>query len=122
MYAGRKVEEAPVADVSAQPQHPYTVGLLGSVRRDRRPQSGGLEAPLESPYGALRRGMSSFCKIRYLVVPYKNYRNRWLDCIHLSYTTINRAASSRTLMIQELHTHLQQVRFVKYAPACPAAA
>jgi peptide/nickel transport system ATP-binding protein len=31
MYAGRKVEEAPVADLFAQPQHPYTVGLLGSV-------------------------------------------------------------------------------------------
>jgi peptide/nickel transport system ATP-binding protein len=31
MYAGRKVEEAPVARLFAQPQHPYTVGLLGSV-------------------------------------------------------------------------------------------
>ena len=31
MYAGRKVEEAPVAALFAQPQHPYTVGLLGSV-------------------------------------------------------------------------------------------
>ncbi len=31
MYAGRKVEEAPVAQLFAQPQHPYTVGLLGSV-------------------------------------------------------------------------------------------
>jgi peptide/nickel transport system ATP-binding protein len=31
MYAGRKVEEAPVARLFAQPQHPYTVGLLASV-------------------------------------------------------------------------------------------
>jgi len=31
MYAGRKVEEAPVARLFAVPQHPYTVGLLGSV-------------------------------------------------------------------------------------------
>jgi peptide/nickel transport system ATP-binding protein len=31
MYAGRKVEEAPVARLFAEPQHPYTVGLLGSV-------------------------------------------------------------------------------------------
>jgi peptide/nickel transport system ATP-binding protein len=31
MYAGRKVEEAPVAALFAQPQHPYTVGLLDSV-------------------------------------------------------------------------------------------
>jgi len=33
MYAGRKVEEAPVARLFAHPQHPYTVGLLGSVPR-----------------------------------------------------------------------------------------
>ncbi len=31
MYAGRKVEEAPVEDIFARPQHPYTRGLLGSV-------------------------------------------------------------------------------------------
>ena len=33
MYAGRKVEEAPVADLFARPQHPYTCGLLGAVPR-----------------------------------------------------------------------------------------
>ncbi|HUZ62573.1 MAG TPA: ABC transporter ATP-binding protein [Acetobacteraceae bacterium] len=31
MYAGRKVEEAPVAALFADPQHPYTRGLLGAV-------------------------------------------------------------------------------------------
>ena len=31
MYAGRKAEEAPVAKLFAQPQHPYTVGLLGAI-------------------------------------------------------------------------------------------
>ena len=31
MYAGRKVEEAPVAALFARPAHPYTVGLLGAV-------------------------------------------------------------------------------------------
>jgi peptide/nickel transport system ATP-binding protein len=31
MYAGRKAEEAPVAELFAQPQHPYTVGLLGAI-------------------------------------------------------------------------------------------
>jgi peptide/nickel transport system ATP-binding protein len=40
MYAGRKVEEAPVHDLYARPQHPYTVGLLGAVPR---PGSGRLQ-------------------------------------------------------------------------------
>ena len=31
MYAGRKVEEAPVRDLFARPRHPYTQGLLGAV-------------------------------------------------------------------------------------------
>jgi peptide/nickel transport system ATP-binding protein len=33
MYAGRKVEEARVADLFASPLHPYTQGLLGAVPR-----------------------------------------------------------------------------------------
>jgi peptide/nickel transport system ATP-binding protein len=40
MYAGEIVEQAPVARLLAAPQHPYTVGLLGSIphisaRRER---------------------------------------------------------------------------------------
>jgi peptide/nickel transport system ATP-binding protein len=31
MYAGRKVEEASVADLFALPRHPYTRGLLDSI-------------------------------------------------------------------------------------------
>ncbi len=31
MYAGRKVEEAPVGEIFARPMHPYTRGLLGAV-------------------------------------------------------------------------------------------
>jgi peptide/nickel transport system ATP-binding protein len=31
MYAGRKVEEAPVDEIFARPMHPYTQGLLGAV-------------------------------------------------------------------------------------------
>jgi peptide/nickel transport system ATP-binding protein len=38
MYAGRKAEEAQVADLFAEPQHPYTIGLLGAIPR---PQQGG---------------------------------------------------------------------------------
>jgi peptide/nickel transport system ATP-binding protein len=33
MYAGRIVERASVAALFAEPQHPYTVGLLGSIPR-----------------------------------------------------------------------------------------
>jgi peptide/nickel transport system ATP-binding protein len=33
MYAGQKVEEAPVAELFAHPQHPYTIGLLGAAPR-----------------------------------------------------------------------------------------
>jgi peptide/nickel transport system ATP-binding protein len=33
MYAGRAVEQAPVAALFELPQHPYTVGLLGSIPR-----------------------------------------------------------------------------------------
>jgi peptide/nickel transport system ATP-binding protein len=31
MYAGRKVEEAPVNEIFARPMHPYTRGLLGAM-------------------------------------------------------------------------------------------
>jgi peptide/nickel transport system ATP-binding protein len=33
MYAGRVVERATVAALFAEPQHPYTIGLLGSIPR-----------------------------------------------------------------------------------------
>jgi peptide/nickel transport system ATP-binding protein len=33
MYAGRKIEEAPVADLFAGPAHPYTRGLMASIPR-----------------------------------------------------------------------------------------
>jgi len=37
MYAGEIVERAAVDELFANPQHPYTVGLLGSIPRlDRR--------------------------------------------------------------------------------------
>ena len=38
MYAGRVVERAPVKEIFAQPRHPYTKGLLGSIPV---PQRGG---------------------------------------------------------------------------------
>jgi peptide/nickel transport system ATP-binding protein len=33
MYAGRIVESAPVRELFSDPQHPYTIGLLGSIPR-----------------------------------------------------------------------------------------
>ena len=51
MYAGRKVEEAPVKEIFAQPMHPYTRGLmdsiprLGSSRRTDRQRSRLKEIP-----------------------------------------------------------------------------
>ena len=33
MYAGRVVEHAPTAAIFDDPQHPYTLGLLGSIPR-----------------------------------------------------------------------------------------
>ena len=39
MYAGQIVERAPVASLFARPEHPYTVGLLGSIPRLDRKQT-----------------------------------------------------------------------------------
>jgi peptide/nickel transport system ATP-binding protein len=36
MYAGRKVEEAPVLELFDRPMHPYTRGLMASIPRGRR--------------------------------------------------------------------------------------
>jgi peptide/nickel transport system ATP-binding protein len=46
MYAGRKVEEAPVVDLFARPLHPYTRGLLGAVPRLGSSLSGAPRARL----------------------------------------------------------------------------
>ncbi|GLZ78685.1 dipeptide/oligopeptide/nickel ABC transporter ATP-binding protein [Actinorhabdospora filicis] len=48
MYAGRIVEDAPAAEIYAEPRHPYTRGLLGSfppLRGPRRALSGIPGAP-----------------------------------------------------------------------------
>jgi len=57
MYAGRVVEQASVRTLFAEPQHPYTVGLLGSIPRlygePRRLAAieGQVPSPLRMPAG-----------------------------------------------------------------------
>ena len=41
MYAGRKVEEAPVAELFERPRHPYTRGLLDSIPKLGAASGGG---------------------------------------------------------------------------------
>jgi peptide/nickel transport system ATP-binding protein len=43
MYAGRKVEEAPVAELFARPRHPYTRGLLDSIPKLRAAGTHGVK-------------------------------------------------------------------------------
>ena len=45
MYAGRKVEEGTVAEVFAQPRHPYTQGLLRAASWSRLPDQTFFEIP-----------------------------------------------------------------------------
>ena len=57
MYAGRIVEKAPVEALFAEPHHPYTIGLLGSIPRlhrevERLPAiEGQVPNPLAPPPG-----------------------------------------------------------------------
>jgi peptide/nickel transport system ATP-binding protein len=55
MYGGRVVERAPVARIFAEPQHPYTIGLLGSVPRLDAPahRLAVIEGSVPSPFAAL---------------------------------------------------------------------
>jgi peptide/nickel transport system ATP-binding protein len=54
MYAGQIVERAPVGDLFARPEHPYTVGLLGSIprldaKRERLPSIEGRVPDMTRP-------------------------------------------------------------------------
>jgi peptide/nickel transport system ATP-binding protein len=57
MYAGRIVERAPVARLFDEPQHPYTIGLLGAVARLDTPVdrlaviAGTVPSPHKAPDG-----------------------------------------------------------------------
>ncbi len=51
MYAGKIVESAPVKQLFADPQHPYTIGLLGSIPRlgEYRERLATIEGSVPSP-------------------------------------------------------------------------
>jgi oligopeptide/dipeptide ABC transporter ATP-binding protein len=51
MYAGRVVEQAPVQALFDEPQHPYTVGLLGSIPRldVEQPRLASIEGQVPDP-------------------------------------------------------------------------
>jgi peptide/nickel transport system ATP-binding protein len=51
MYSGRIVERAPVGALFAQPQHPYTIGLLGSIPQLHReqPRLAAIEGQVPNP-------------------------------------------------------------------------
>jgi peptide/nickel transport system ATP-binding protein/oligopeptide transport system ATP-binding protein len=57
MYAGRVVERAAATDIFASPQHPYTLGLLGSVPRldEDRERLLAIEGAVPPPF-ALPKG------------------------------------------------------------------
>ena len=54
MYAGRKVEEAPVDELFKRPMHPYTYGLMGSIPRlNRLAEDDGEEIRLQEIVGTV---------------------------------------------------------------------
>lgn len=52
MYAGRIVEAAPVNDLFARPQHPYTQGLLACLPAQQRGRAPAGEGGSEGPHAA----------------------------------------------------------------------
>ena len=96
MYAGKKVEEAPVETLFEEPLHPYTVGLMGSVPRlslagggDTRPRlqeiPGSVPSLVDLPAGCTFAPRCAFadgrCREKY--PPYEQKRpGHWAACWH----------------------------------------
>ena len=94
MYAGRKVEEAPVDELFARPRHPYTLGLLksmpklgASVRGDDLATARLAEIPgIVPPLSALPRGCAYAprCPLAESICRAEDPELRLVDTGHLS--------------------------------------
>jgi oligopeptide/dipeptide ABC transporter ATP-binding protein len=66
MYAGRLMEVADSPEIFANPQHPYTVGLLGSIPKGKgtplKPIPGSVPRPEEFPEGCRYAGRCDYAK------------------------------------------------------------
>ena len=69
MYAGRIVEEAPVRELFANPKHPYTLGLIGSLPRLDESERHRLESieGLPPDLIALPEGCPFYARCRYRI-------------------------------------------------------
>lgn len=69
MYAGRIVEEAPVKELFANPRHPYTLGLIGSLPRLDEEEGARLESieGLPPDLIALPQGCPFYARCKYRV-------------------------------------------------------
>jgi peptide/nickel transport system ATP-binding protein len=95
MYAGRKVEEAPVDRLFARARHPYTLGLLGSIPRLDRTHvaapvrlteiPGTVPSLREEPVGCTFAPRCSFaterCRVEYPPLELKAPAH-WAACWH----------------------------------------
>jgi oligopeptide/dipeptide ABC transporter ATP-binding protein len=97
MYAGRKVEEAPAAELFDHPGHPYTAGLLGSIPHlDEAARSGARRTRLNEIKGMVPslfnlpagcsfapRCVRASDKCREAVPPLEEYRpGHYIACWH----------------------------------------
>jgi peptide/nickel transport system ATP-binding protein len=66
MYAGRLMEVADSPEIFANPQHPYTIGLLGSIPKGKgtplKPIPGSVPRPEDFPEGCRYAGRCDYAK------------------------------------------------------------
>ena len=88
MYAGQVVEKAPVGELFKTPQHPYTLGLLGSIPRvdEDRPElatiKGRVPPPFDMPDGCRFHPRCPFAQDKCLEQPELTLvgKDHWSAC------------------------------------------